>query len=159
MYCVLLVSSSRIKHRSKYFTAYAGLHQPDARFPKQRDWLISGWKRLQRFVCLRWRAQHKKHWWEDMDRENTKAVGFPRWPEETGPLHRSDERRRLQTEVPSGGADVLLSSGFIAGNSSTSWERTFTKERRFISSCRSQANKRSSTWTGEGTASLDVAPL
>lgn len=79
MYCVLLVSSSRIKHRLKYFTAYAGLHQPNARFSKQWDWLISGWKRLQRFVCLRWRAQHKEHWWEDMDWENTKAGGFPRW--------------------------------------------------------------------------------
>lgn len=47
-------------------------------------------------------------------------------------LHSSDERRRLQTEVPSAGADDLLSSGFIAGNSSTSWKRTITNTRRFI---------------------------
>lgn len=86
-----------------------------------------------------------------------RPAAFPRWPEETGLLHRSEGRRRLQTEVPSGGADVLLSSGFIAGNSSTSWERTFTKERRFISPCSSQANKRRATWTGEETASLESA--
>lgn len=36
-------------------------------------------------------------------------------------------------------------------------ERTFTKERRFISPCSSQANKRRSTWTGEGTALLESA--
>lgn len=45
---------------------------------------------------------------------------------------RITERRRLQTDVPSAGADVLLSSGFIAGNSSTSCVRTITNARRFI---------------------------
>lgn len=45
-----------------------------------------------------------------------------------GSLRRSDsragQRSRHQTEVPSEGADVLLSSGFMAGNSNTSCERT-----------------------------------
>lgn len=47
-------------------------------------------------------------------------------------LHRSNDRRRPQTEVPSAGSDVLLSSGFIAGNSSTSCGRTITNGRSFI---------------------------
>lgn len=50
-------------------------------------------------------------------------------------LHTSDSRRgrrsRPQTEVPcAGGADVLLSSGFMAGNSNTSCEPT--KEKKLV---------------------------
>lgn len=55
------------------------------------------------------------HWW-------------PTWEEDA--LHilhrcdsRKDQRSRHQTEVPSEGDDVLLSSGFMAGNSNTSWKR------------------------------------
>lgn len=55
-------------------------------------------------------------------------------------LHRSDERRRLQTEVPSAGADVLLSSGFIAGNSSTSCGGTDARRFIFPSPCSSSSS-------------------